>query len=146
MQTWSKTQSSIMLEDYEEFISLTLRTRSLKKPSGMLERNWKHQWLPLCLARHARKVRKGRPEARLMISRSPASWGRPCMVFQQHPSSQSLLVKLGFLGSQSTVPGQNPISQCPLVKLGLPLLRAKSTPSADVTAVAMLAGEGHDET
>ena len=38
-----------MLEDYEEFISLTLRTRSSKKPKGMLERNWKHQWLPLCL-------------------------------------------------------------------------------------------------
>ena len=24
----------------------------------MLDRNWKHQWLPLCLARHARKVRE----------------------------------------------------------------------------------------
>ena len=35
-----------MLEDYEEFISLTLRTKSSKKPLGMLERNWKHQWLP----------------------------------------------------------------------------------------------------
>ena len=32
-----KNQSSIMLEDYEESISLTLRTRSSKKPSGMLE-------------------------------------------------------------------------------------------------------------
>ena len=49
-------------------ISLTLRTRSSKKPLGMLERNWKHQWLPLCLARHARKVSMERPVARLMIS------------------------------------------------------------------------------
>ena len=49
-------------------ISLTLRTRSSKKPLGMLERNWKHQWLPLCLARHARKVIMERPVARLMIS------------------------------------------------------------------------------
>ena len=57
-----------MLEDYENLFSLTLRTRSSKKPSGMLERNWKHQWLPLCLARHARQARKGRPVARLMIS------------------------------------------------------------------------------
>ena len=57
-----------MLEDYEDFISLTLRTRSSRKPLGMLERNWKRQWLPLCFARHARKVRKGRPVARLMIS------------------------------------------------------------------------------
>ena len=63
-----KNQSSIMPENYEESISLTLRTRSSKKPLGMLERSWKHQWLPQCLARHARKVRKGRPETRLMIS------------------------------------------------------------------------------
>ena len=33
-----KNQSSIMLEDYEEFISLPLRTRSSKKPLGMLEK------------------------------------------------------------------------------------------------------------
>ena len=33
-----KHQSSIMLEDYEESISLILRTRSLKKPSRMLEK------------------------------------------------------------------------------------------------------------
>ena len=33
-----KHQSSIMLEDYEEFISLTLGTRSSKKPLGMLEK------------------------------------------------------------------------------------------------------------
>ena len=41
-------------EDHEGFISLTLRTRSSKKPSGMLKRNWKHQWHPPCLARHAK--------------------------------------------------------------------------------------------
>ena len=63
-----KNLNSIMPEDYEEFISLTLRTRSSKRPLGMLERNWKHQFLPLCFARHARKVRKRRPVARLMIS------------------------------------------------------------------------------
>ena len=63
-----KNQTSIMLEDYEESISLTLRTRSSKKPLGMLQRNWKHQWLPLCLARHARKARKRRSVATLMIS------------------------------------------------------------------------------
>ena len=63
-----KNQSSIMLEDYEESISLTLRTRSSKKPLGMIERNWKHQWLPLCFARHAREARMERPAARLMIS------------------------------------------------------------------------------
>ena len=57
-----------MPENYEEIISLTLRTRSSKKPLRMLARNWKRQWLPPCLARQARNVRKGRPVARLKIS------------------------------------------------------------------------------
>ena len=50
------------------FFSVTLRTRNSKKPLGMLERNWKHQWHPQCLARHARRARMGRPVAKLMIS------------------------------------------------------------------------------
>ena len=57
-----------MPENYEEFISLTLRTWSSKKPLRMLARNWKHQCFPLCFARCARKVRKKRPVARPMIS------------------------------------------------------------------------------
>ena len=58
-----KNQNSMMPENYEEFISLTLRTRNSnsKKPSRMLARNWKHQWLPLCLARQARTVSMARP-------------------------------------------------------------------------------------
>ena len=52
-----------MPEDHEEFVSLTLRTRNSKRPSRMLARNWKHQWLPLCLARQARRVSMGRPVA-----------------------------------------------------------------------------------
>ena len=48
--------------------SLTLRIRNSKKPLRMLARNWKHQWLPLCLARQARRVSMERPVARLMIS------------------------------------------------------------------------------
>ena len=35
-----KNPSSILREDCEESILLTLRTRSSKKPPGMLERNW----------------------------------------------------------------------------------------------------------
>ena len=34
-----KNHSSMMQEDYEESISLTLRTRSSKKPRGMQEKN-----------------------------------------------------------------------------------------------------------
>ena len=52
-----KNPNSIMPENYEEFISLTLRTRNSKKPSRMLARNWKRQWLLLCLARQARHER-----------------------------------------------------------------------------------------
>ena len=57
-----------MPEDYEEFISLTLRTRNSKKPSIMLARNWKHRWLPLCLARQARRVSMERPVTKPMSS------------------------------------------------------------------------------
>ena len=46
-----------MHENYEEFISLTLRTRNSKTPSWMLARNWKHHLLLVCFARHARTVR-----------------------------------------------------------------------------------------
>ena len=63
-----KNQSSIMLEDHEESISSTLRTRSSRKSLRMQEENWKHQWLQLCLARLARKGTMERPVARLMIS------------------------------------------------------------------------------
>ena len=59
-----KNQNSIMPENYEEFISLTLRTRNSKKPSRMLARNWKRQWLLLCLARQARIVSMERPVAK----------------------------------------------------------------------------------
>ena len=45
-----------MPENDEEFISLTLRTRSSKEPSRMLARNWKHQWLLLCPARLWRRI------------------------------------------------------------------------------------------
>ena len=66
---WSNKQpNSIMLKDHEEFISLTLRTRNSKKPLRMLARNWKHQWLPLCLARQARRVSMVRPVVRPMNS------------------------------------------------------------------------------
>ena len=51
-----KNQNSIMPEKYEEFISLTLKTRNSKQPSRMLARNWKHKRLPLCLARSARRI------------------------------------------------------------------------------------------
>ena len=56
-----KNRNSIMPEDYEEFISLTLRTRNSRKPSRMLARNWKRRWLLLCLARQARHVSMVRP-------------------------------------------------------------------------------------
>ena len=55
-------------ENCQESISLTLRTRSSKKPSRTHVRSWKHQWLLLCLARHATKASMRRPVARQMIS------------------------------------------------------------------------------
>ena len=52
-----KNLNSITLENCEEFISLTLKTRNSRRPSRMLARNWKHQGLPPCLARSARTIR-----------------------------------------------------------------------------------------
>ena len=46
-----KNLNSIMLENCEEFFSLTLRTRNSKKPSRTRVRNWKHQLLLLCLVK-----------------------------------------------------------------------------------------------
>ena len=63
-----KCQNPMMPENSEEFISLTVRTRSSKKPLGMLARNGKRQWLPLCLARQARTVSMGRPVVNPMRS------------------------------------------------------------------------------
>ena len=63
-----KNRNSIMPEDYEEFISLTLMIRNSKRPLRMLARNWKQRWLLLCLARQARRASIGRPVVRPMIS------------------------------------------------------------------------------
>ena len=63
-----KSPNSIIPENCEEFISLTLRTRNSKKPSRMLARNWKRQWLPQCLARQARTVSMVRPVVNPMRS------------------------------------------------------------------------------
>ena len=60
--------NSITHENCEASISLTLRTRSSRRPSRMLARNWQHIWLLVCFARHARRTRMERPVARLMIS------------------------------------------------------------------------------
>ena len=57
-----KNLNSISHENCEEFISLTLRTRNSRTPSRMLARNWKHQWLPLCLARLVRIMKCGNSE------------------------------------------------------------------------------------
>ena len=52
-----KNLNSIMHENYEEFISLTLRIRNSRKPSRMLVRIWKHQLLLLCPAKLWRAIR-----------------------------------------------------------------------------------------
>ena len=59
-QKWSyENFNSVTHENYEGSISLTLKTRNSRRPLRMLARNWKHQWLPPCLARSARRIRTG---------------------------------------------------------------------------------------
>ena len=48
--TW-KAPILITHENCGRSISLTRRTRNLRRPSRMLVRNWKHQWLLLCPAK-----------------------------------------------------------------------------------------------
>ena len=69
-------RNSIMPEDYEEFISLILRTRNSKKPLRLLTRNWKRRWLLICLARQARHVSMVGPVEKPMRSNRnlSASW------------------------------------------------------------------------
>ena len=117
-----KNQSSIMPENYEEFISLTLRTRSLKKPLVMLGRNWKHQWLPLCFARHARRARTA---ARLMISNQNlrVSWKpvnpRECVQWDNSLQHYNLVHKF-FL---CTKPWKSPQQKQQWIKSGRNLKR-----------------------
>ena len=49
--------NSTLHENCEEFSSFFPLTRNLRRPSRMHATNWKHQWLPLCLARSARIIR-----------------------------------------------------------------------------------------
>ena len=65
-----KNLNSIMQENYEEFISLTLRTRNWKKPLRMLARNWKRKRLPLCLARQARITMEASESTRMRMEES----------------------------------------------------------------------------
>ena len=58
-----------MQDDYEESISLNLRTRSSKKRVGMLENKLGTPMAPAMPCKTCKKSNNGRPVARLMISR-----------------------------------------------------------------------------
>ena len=50
-----KSSIWMMQENCEGSFPLTRRIRNSKRPSRMLGRNWKHQWLPRCLAKIMKK-------------------------------------------------------------------------------------------
>ena len=54
-----KNRNSTMPEDYEEFTSLTLRTRNSKKPLKMLARNWKRRMAPAVLCKTSKTCKHG---------------------------------------------------------------------------------------
>ena len=122
-----KNRSSIMPEDYEEFISLTLRTRSSKKRLGMLERNWKHQWLPLCLARQARTVNMGRPVVNPMRS------NQNLRVFWKPVNPQDCVWKNLYRIIMKTIlqeKGDNSLQHYNLVHKFIPVPQAMKIPAA----------------
>ena len=65
-----KNLNSIMRENCEEFISLSLTTRNSKRPSRVLARNWTNLWLPLCLAKISKNNQNcGNGESNKVISK-----------------------------------------------------------------------------
>ena len=70
-----KNQSSIMLEDYDESTSLTLRTWSSRKSLRMQDDNWKHQWLQPCLQDMQEK-----PACRKTRSKTDFKFNFPCIL------------------------------------------------------------------
>ena len=77
MPSWRRSKSghvknlnSIMRENCEEFISLSLTTRNSKRPSRVLARNWTNLWLPLCLAKISKNNQNcGNGESNKVISK-----------------------------------------------------------------------------
>ena len=64
MPSWRRSKSGLMKssiltthENCDGSISSALRTRKLRRPSRMLARNWKHQWLQLCPSKLLRTIR-----------------------------------------------------------------------------------------
>ena len=54
-QKWS--HEKLHLDNARKLRGIYFIDRNLRIPSSMLARNWKHQWLPLCLARLVRTIR-----------------------------------------------------------------------------------------
>ena len=121
-----KNQSLVMLEDDEESMSLTSRTRSSMKPVRMQEEDWKHQWLQPCFARHARKTSMERPVARLLISSLNlcVSW-KP--VNPQECKNLYQNVMKTILGR-----GDNSLRHCNLVHKFVPMPQAMKIPAVKV--------------
>ena len=95
---------------------------------GMLERNWKHQWLPLCLARRARRTSMGRPVARLMISSLSlhVSWKpvnpHDCVWKNLHRNIMRIILQ--------EREGDNSLQHCNLVHKFIPMPLAMTIPEA----------------
>ena len=89
-----KSSISIMHENCEGSISSTRRTRNLRRPSRMLARNWKHQWLLLCPAKVLRAIRivevvhpiKSKQNLRIfwkLVNLQDCVWENHCRLFMK---------------------------------------------------------------
>ena len=114
-------------ENCEGSFSSTLRTRNLKKPSRMLVRSWRHLRLLLCFTRQARKVRKGRPVARPMISSQNlrVSWKpvnpQECVWKNLHQIAMRIILQ---------EEGENSLQHYNLVHKFIPMPQAMKIPAA----------------
>ena len=123
-----KNRNSRMPEDYEEFISLTLRTRNSKKPPRMLARNWIRRWLLLCLARHARHVSMGVTRGKTNEIKSKFA----CVLEASEPTRLRVEDSLPHYHQDHIAgKGENSLQHCNLVHKLIPMPQATKIPAAE---------------
>ena len=93
----------------------------------MLARNWKHQWLPPCLARHAREARMGRLVARLIYDFKSKF---ACILEASESTRMRMEESLPNYHEDIAGKGDNSLKHCNLVHKFIPVHQAMKIPAA----------------
>ena len=109
------------------FISLTLKTRNSKRPSRMLARNWKHQWMPC-------KMSKNNPNWVTRGKSNEMKSKLACIL----EASESTRLRMGeslpnHHGDHIAGKGDNSLQHYNLVHKFIPMPQAMKIPAAKAT-------------